>query len=200
MPKTGHCLSSLAGRLGAGVAAAAELCGLHSALLRGEPGAADRLAAALLPMIMQRLHHEFSDASAEYLLDAAHDALVGYLARPDRYSSDLSRLDVYVARCAGWRLRNLRRRERRAANYECLADETSLAQASVAEDMRRARDDARRHRLRDRLFSLVRSADEQCALEGLLAIREATESRDLDLRLIRERLRSRARRGSSAKG
>lgn len=150
-------------------------------------------------MITQRLQHEFCDVSHEYLLEAAHDAVLGYLSRPERYLPRLSRLDVYVARCAGWRLRNLRRRQRRNASYERLADETSLVQASVAEDIKCAQNNARRQALRDRLFALTRSIEEQHALERSLATRDATDSGDRESLLLLERLRSRARRGHRAK-
>ena len=171
-----------------------ELTRLHDAVLRAESGAADAMAVTLVPIVMRRLRCVFSSTSDDMLRDAAHDAVLGYLGRPHRYDHRRSRLDVYVARCAGWRVRNLKRRHRYSERHERLADQEALAEASIAEDLRRSVDERRRDELRDRLLSLTRSAEEQDVLRRLIADPDAAESS----RLMCERLRSRARRRRAA--
>jgi hypothetical protein len=81
---------------------------LHHAVVAGELGASEALAQAILPLICDRLRYR-RVAEPDAVLTAAEDAVLDYLRVPTRFDPTRSRLDVYLARLAEWRMVNQRR-------------------------------------------------------------------------------------------
>ncbi len=100
---------------------------LHSRLLAGDPVAPAETAEAFLDPLIRLLHqrHPRSRDTVE-IRDAVHDALIGYLTKPQQYDPSKRSLLGYLLMSAEGDLRNARAKRKRRAEHEITYDDVEL--------------------------------------------------------------------------
>lgn len=146
----------------------------HSALMRCELGASERLAETLVPVVFARLSVRFRSIDPRTRLHATHDAVLWYLQRPELYRPECARLDVFLGHVAECRLRDSLRREMRIRRREMGADKEVLQRIGDLKLHDRRAANGRRD-LRRRLLILIRSRTERVFIDAYL--RGASDSR-----------------------
>src|SRR5262245_56342942 len=86
---------------------------LHARLCQGDPVAQSDLAVACLEPLQQRLRHRFPRGDPDLLLQAAHDAVLELIRKPQRFDPQRGSLEAYLFRAAARNLMNAWRAEAR---------------------------------------------------------------------------------------
>ncbi len=86
---------------------------LHQRLLTHDPTAGNDLATAFLERLVVWLGETDPSVSEDIRLEAAEDAILALIRKPESYSPELQTLEVYLRMSARGDLRNLLSKERR---------------------------------------------------------------------------------------
>jgi len=158
-----------------------EALALHQRLLAGDPVARSDLADAYLEGLITWLHETAPDAPEDLRTEAAEDAILALLRKPESYQPALQTLGVYLRMSARGDLRNRLRKERRHHTGR-----TSLRAVELSPDagkyLGRTEDPSLRLRLAERKQSL-RETIPASVLQGLSEL----DRRALELILQGER-------------
>ena len=92
---------------------------LHTRLVNGDPTASAEIAEIFLPLVVGRLaHHVAHDPDPHTAQQAAIDALVSYIQRPEQYNPNSLGLLAFLVMSAIGDQRNAADSARRRANHE----------------------------------------------------------------------------------
>lgn len=88
---------------------------LLGTLVTGSPTARNAFVVRFFPLLCAALARRWPRAAPDLIEEAAGDALLGFLRRPERYDPGRATLGAYLRMSARGDLRNLLHKERRAA-------------------------------------------------------------------------------------
>lgn len=107
---------------------------LHSALIAGDSTASAKLAELLLPEITKHLRIKFGEEHDHDHAEAATDALLEYLDRPERFDPGKSRLDTYLKFNAARDMENIRAKTTRRLGKIDFVDPVELPESGGNND------------------------------------------------------------------
>jgi hypothetical protein len=117
----------------------------------------NKTAELHIPLVIIRLRRRWPRADPEKVTTAAHDAILWYLANPNRYDSSSARLDVFLSHVSHRRLQDSYRRERRRVAHEVSLDSSQLALEAHERSSSEEYSQTERLAIRRRLAGLART-------------------------------------------